>query len=37
MIGEVIEDAHGFVQMQTGFGGSRVRLGSDLTADCDGE
>jgi hydrogenase expression/formation protein HypE len=23
-IGEVIEDAHGFVQMQTGFGGSRI-------------
>lgn len=24
IIGEVIEDAHGFVRMQTGFGGSRV-------------
>lgn len=24
VIGEVIEDAHGFVQMETGFGGSRV-------------
>ena len=24
VIGEVIEDAHGFVQMQTAFGGSRV-------------
>jgi len=24
IIGEVVEDAHGFVQMQTGFGGSRV-------------
>lgn len=24
VIGEVIEDAHGFVRMQTGFGGSRV-------------
>ncbi len=24
IIGEVVEDAHGFVQMETGFGGSRV-------------
>ncbi len=24
IIGEVIEDAHGFVQMQTGFGGNRI-------------
>ena len=24
VIGEVVEDAHGFVQMETGFGGSRI-------------
>jgi hypothetical protein len=24
IIGEVVEDPHGFVQMETGFGGSRV-------------
>jgi hydrogenase expression/formation protein HypE len=24
IIGEVVEDSHGFVQMETGFGGSRV-------------
>jgi hydrogenase expression/formation protein HypE len=24
IIGEVVEDRHGFVQMQTGFGGSRI-------------
>jgi hydrogenase expression/formation protein HypE len=24
IIGEVVEDEHGFVQMQTGFGGNRV-------------